>query len=136
MSKVCFIVGLAGSGKTHTATQMAWFRHFDENFANSLTDHQELIQLLLEGKDCAVSELQMMFAPYRAQIENWLREKVPGIEIQYVCFENNLEAANQNCEFRTNKGDPEGHKNLNRRCSPSYTIPDGAKVLSIYRIPC
>lgn len=67
-------------------------------------------------------------------IVNLIEQECPGTQIEWVCFDNDLEAANWNVAHRTNKGDMEGHIDINRRVSPMYTLPEKCVRRSIVRI--
>lgn len=131
---VCFIVGLAGSGKTHKAEEMMWDRHFDENFYDDIQQQEDLIDCLRQGKKCTVCELQLLTQGYRDYIVDWINKQVPSVAFQWICFENDLTTANWNCLHRTNKSDAEGHIHLNQMNYKSYTYEQEASIIPIHRI--
>lgn len=135
MAKVTFILGLAGSGKTHLANQITattGAKYFDGVVHNKSLP--AIMQCLRAGKDCIVEEIAYCHAPNRDRIETELRSQVPDVEIEWICFENDLESANWNVTHRTNKRDVAGHLAINRDCHRLYTCPDDAKMIAITRI--
>lgn len=135
MAKVTFILGLAGSGKTHLVKQITattGAKAFDGVVHNKLLP--TIIQRLRDGKDCIVEEIAYCYAPNRDRMETELRSQVPDVKIEWICFENDLENANWNVTHRTNKRDVAGHLAINRDWHRVYTCPDGAKMIAITRI--
>ena len=135
MAKITFILGLCGSGKTHLSEQLKK-ETGAEVFENLLTGGRSLpglIQCLKDGKDCIVDEVRFCLPVYRHEIIQSLSE-IAGIRIDWICYENDLESANWNVIHRTNKGDTEGHLDINLRLHPHYDYPAGAKIIPIQRI--
>jgi len=133
---VCFILGLAASGKSHLGDEMkkvGWSHHFDENFEPG--QKAELIRRLQEGQSCSVSESTYSTRPNRKVMLAWLLAAVPEVKVMWICFENDLATANWNCHRRTDKGDPVGHQEINNGLHNCYTYPEEAEVRSIYRLP-
>jgi hypothetical protein len=71
---------------------------------------------------------------YRKALERPLREDVPGGEIEWVCFANDLDAANWNVTNRKNKSDAETHRGINGRLHPLYVCTVDTPILPIHRI--
>jgi hypothetical protein len=135
MPKVTFIVGLSGSGKTHLSEQLKR-ETGAEIFTNLLSDDSgpsALIECLHHGKDGIVDEVRFCLPAYREQIIQSLAQ-ISDLEIRWICYENDLETANWNVIHRTNKGDPEGHLDINLRLHPHYTYPANAEIIPIQRI--
>jgi hypothetical protein len=135
MAKVTFILGLSGSGKTYLSRRLQT-ETGAELFENVLSDDTSvpaLIECLKAGKDCIVDEVRFCLPTYRDGIIQPLSQ-IPGLETHWICFENDLESANWNVMHRTNKGDPEGHLDLNLRLHPHYEYPAGAEIIPIQRI--
>jgi hypothetical protein len=134
MPTVTFILGLCGSGKTWlaqtllTETEAEWF---DEPIGEN--KEPAIVQCLRDGRDCIVEELFYCLEQYRSPMLDRL-QGIPGLEIKFVCFENDLDSANWNVSRRTNKGEIQKHLDLNRRVSPLYTFPANCKRLAIHRI--
>lgn len=135
MAKITFILGLSGSGKTYLSERLK-----DETgaavFTNLLADDSglnALIKSLRDGQDCIVDEVRFCLPDYREQILKSLSQ-ITGLVMRWICYENNLETANWNVIHRTNKGDPEGHLDLNLRLHPHYTYPASAEIVPILRI--
>mgnify|MGYP003575380445 FL=1 len=135
MAKITFIVGLSGSGKTEMSERLKK-ETGGEVFTNLLADDSGLgvlIELLRDGKDCIIDEVRFCLPAYREQILRSLSH-IAGLDIRWICYENDLETANWNVIHRTNKGDPTGHLDLNLRLHPHYTYPPNAEIVPIQRI--
>ncbi len=135
MAKITFILGLSGSGKTYLSERLKR-ETGAEVFTNLLVDDSgltALIESLRNGKDCIVDEVRFCLPAYREQILQSLSQ-ITDLEMRWICYENDLETANWNVIHRTNKGDPEGHLDLNLRLHPHYTYPANAEIVQIQRI--
>jgi hypothetical protein len=135
MAKVTFILGLCGSGKTYLAEQLGK-QTGAEVFDNLLADGSKLpalIQCLKDGKDCIIDEVRLCLPTYRDGIIQHLSQ-ITGLETRWICYENDLESANWNVMQRKNKGDPEGHLEINLRLHPHYDYPPDAEIIPIQRI--
>ena len=135
MAKITFILGLCGSGKTYLSERLKK-ETGAEVFTNLLADESGLIALiesLRNGKDCIVDEVRFCLPTYREQILQSLSQ-ITSLDMRWICYENDLETANWNVIHRTNKGDPEGHLDINLRLHPHYTYPANAEIVPIQRI--
>jgi hypothetical protein len=135
MAKITFILGLSGSGKTYLSERLKK-ETGAEIFTNLLADDSgltALVESLQDGKDCIVDEVRFCLPAYRAQILQSLSQ-ITGLDMRWICYENDLETANWNVIHRTNKGDPEGHLDINLRLHPHYTYPADAEIIPIQRI--
>jgi hypothetical protein len=135
MAKLTFILGLSGSGKTYLSERLKK-ETGAEIFTNLLADESgltSLIAFLRDGKDCIVDEVRFCLPAYREQILQSLSQ-ITSLDMRWICYENDLETANWNVIHRTNKGDPEGHLDLNLRLHPHYTYPANAEIVPIQRI--
>jgi hypothetical protein len=135
MATVTFILGLCGSGKSHHANNnFAGITVFDEGFFIDPAQQARLFSALRDGKDCAVVEIHYCIKENRQTIEAEINQAVPGTLIDYVCFENDLATANENCRKRRNKGNPKEHIEINERLTLEYTCPPGAIIRKIFSI--
>lgn len=138
MAKVTFLLGLAGSGKSFHAKKLK--RETDaEIFEGVAGSHNPgmlltMVQHLRDGKNCIVEEIAYCHPHAREEILKHLHSQVPNVEIEWICFENNLESANWNVRHRKNKDNPEGHYKINQHYHCLYQYPDGATVIQITRI--
>ena len=135
MAKLTFILGLSGSGKTYLSERLKR-ETGAEVFTNLLADESgltALIAFLRAGKDCIVDEVRFCLPAYREQILQSLSQ-ITSLDMRWICYENDLETANWNVIHRTNKGDPEGHLDLNLRLHAHYTYPANAEIVPIQRI--
>jgi len=135
MTTVTFLLGLCGSGKTHLAKELR--EATGAEIFEGVEHHKSLpaiVQHLRNGKDCIVEEIAYCDSHTREEIITRLRSLVPEVQIECICFENDLESANWNVVHRTNKGGVEGHLAINRSWHGVYKCPDGAKIRPITRI--
>jgi len=135
MAKITFILGLSGSGKTYLSERLKK-ETGAEVFTNLLADDSgltALIESLRDGKDCIVDEVRFCLPAYREQILQSLSQ-ITSLDMRWICYENDLETANWNVIHRTNKGDPEGHLDINLRLHAHYTYPANAEIVPIQRI--
>ena len=135
MAKITFILGLSGSGKTYLLERLKK-ETGAQAFTNLLADASglnALIESLRDGKDCIVDEVRFCLPAYREQILQSLAQ-ITDLDMRWICYENDLETANWNVIHRTNKGDPEGHLDINLRLHPHYTYPANAEIVPIQRI--
>jgi hypothetical protein len=135
MAKLTFILGLSGSGKTYLAEQLKK-QTGAEVFENLLSDASNLgvlLECLRNGKDCIVDEVRFCLPTYRHEILQSL-SKITDLKIDWICYENDLESANWNVIHRENKGDPEGHLEINLRLHAQYEYPPDAEIIPIRRI--
>jgi len=135
MAKITFILGLCGSGKTYLSERLKK-ETGAEIFTNLLADESgltALVESLQDGKDCIVDEVRFCLPAYREQILQSLAQ-ITDLDMRWICYENDLETANWNVIHRTNKGDPEGHLDINLRLHPHYTYPANAEIVPIQRI--
>jgi hypothetical protein len=135
MAKITFILGLSGSGKTYLSERLKK-ETGAQVFTNLLADASglnALIESLRDGKDCIVDEVRFCLPAYRKQILQSLSQ-ITSLDMRWICYENDLETANWNVIHRTNKGDPEGHLDINLRLHPHYTYPANAEIVPIQRI--
>ncbi len=138
------IQGLAGSGKSHLIQFLKYDFLIEENFAVSDESEERNINDLAAnlrcGRRCIVSERK-----YRSNIERgkFIAKVLQAVSpshpptIKIICFENDLKAANYNCENRGNKpGDIGGRAHIiqNECDSKTYEIPSDAVVIKIHRM--
>ena|ERR1700733_3777295 len=134
MATATFILGLCGSGKSWLAERLhdsTGAEVFDEPIGRET--QPAIVQCLGDGRDCIIEELFYCVPGYRDAMVALL-EAVPNVVIKFICYENDLDAANANVRRRTNKGRVEQHLRLNTHVSPLYTLPDGCERRPIFRI--
>lgn len=139
------VQGLAGSGKSHLIEMLAGEFKVEEGFAVDPSEERknikELADALSTGQQCVVSERKYRTAAAREIFFNEVKRLVGQASseprIVTFSFENDLDAANNNCTLRSNKpDDPDGiaHIRQNDEDSRDYEIPDDAIRLMIHRI--
>lgn len=137
VAKVTFLLGLAGSGKSYRAKRLVE-SDGAKIFEGVAAPHSQallrcLFSSLRRGTYCVVEEIAFCIAENRQAITSSLLAEVPGIEIEWICFENDLESANWNVRHRTNKGSADGHMAINHQYHTRYTYPPGASIEPIVR---
>lgn len=132
------VLGLAGSGKSELVRRMICDYCVEENFAagsNESHSIKDLASHLSRGERCVVAERKYMRKKERdAFIAEVKRLTDPEPNVSYICFENDLCAANRNCETRPLKhGDVGGvaHKRQNEDDAEHFAFPSGAIVMKI-----
>lgn len=138
---IVFLLGFAGSGKSHVARQLErdeGTRAF-EGIAASDKKHLwfEMLAHLQAGGNCTVEEWAFRTTERRLVVMEELTRLIPGITIRWICFEKDIETANWNVRMRRDEGkeNVSGHLQINAEMEFTYTIPDGAEVRKIYRLP-
>src|SRR5437016_6119523 len=97
MPSLTFVIGLCGSGKTWHAERLQ-AETGAKLFEGVVEKKQfpEVIECLLAGDNCIVEEISFCDANNRQVLVGNIARLVPGVEIKWVCLENDLEAANWN----------------------------------------
>ncbi len=138
MAKITFFLGLAGSGKSHLAemlekeTGAAMF----EGPAGNKEVKLRMLQHLAGGGSCIVEEIAYCLPSQREAIVLEICSKIPEIEIEWICLENDLESANWNVKHRNIEGKENvlGHLRINQCYHGLYIYPGGVKAIPIYRV--
>lgn len=143
MAKVTLFAGLCGSGKTYESKQLE--QQYSERgekvemFREVLGPNPketDIIQKLKDGVDCIVEEAFYCVRFFRDRILQRLEQEVPKADIQWECFENNLEDANWNVQNRPyDDAEAEDLVKLNtEKLHPNYDTGD-ITTKPIFRIP-
>jgi hypothetical protein len=132
MSKVTFVIGLSGSGKTHMVDGMTGVRKIQESF---FARRDEFFAAIKAGEDCVISERAFLRKENQEEIVREILATAPDTEIEWFCFENNLEKANRNCQReRKDKqpGSEAAHMRMNEADSRFYNYPADATILPVW----
>lgn len=137
-----FIVGLAGSGKSSLLSQLVYDVVFEENFWVSDDDHArnhgDLLKFLGKNYHCVIVERRFMEEHRRAGYEQRLMNEVSNLQVNWIFFENDPDAADYNCRSRPPKeGDYLGddHVSQNHRDTSIYVIPENGVTIRIRKWP-
>ncbi len=134
MTRVKFVVGLCGSGKSHLIRQCGEaFKLFDEGVAPGWPAHGAFLEAVRLGHDCIAVEIAFRLAVYRTLIEAEVRLVRPDAQIEWVFFANDPLTANSNCARDTNKSrDVAGNIACNNAWTLDYDIPRGVAPIPIH----
>jgi adenosyl cobinamide kinase/adenosyl cobinamide phosphate guanylyltransferase len=136
VAKITFLLGLAGSGKSFLAEKLRKETGAEifEGTEGDEIKKQRMLKHLTNGESCIVEEIAYCLPSMREAIVSNLCSVVSDIEIEWICFENDMESANWNVMNRKNKNDIQGHFDINKFWHPRYIYPSGAEVRPIHRI--
>ena len=97
MTKVTFVIGLCGSGKSWLVDQLKYDHPEAVTFESLIGNNQMglLRHCLEQGRDCIVEEISFCHSGRRKWIVDFLSQ-VPELQIEWKAFENDLESANWN----------------------------------------
>lgn len=131
MPKAIFLVGLSGAGKSRRAKQMVKDSYvWVEGIHGSPTAFLKLMDTLRAGTNCVVEEFQTLTANYRSYIETWLKQGIPGIEVEFWFFEKDIVKATRNVlERPDDKKCIADHLLINGRNYDLYDIPVGPNTV-------
>lgn len=144
MAKVTVVVGLPGSGKSHLIRELASTHPgicVEDFHANAIGNsphvtasrhYCDLVRCLKEGKDCAVADIAFTDRPRRDELQFVIRSLVPGVEFEWVWFENDVEQCIANIQRRDRDG-KDREADMARHFGRLYAIPDGAVTRPIWR---
>ena len=136
------IVGLPGCGKTTLLLEMEseGFRIFDDFHANAFGDSSDvemsqqyfpLMDALLAGRDCAVSDIAFCIPERRSALLKAIRLRFPTEPIDWIYFENSPEKCRSNIQRRNRERMDRDMKAL-AVFAERYVVPAGATVIPIY----
>jgi hypothetical protein len=107
MSRVIFVLGLCGSGKSTRARELAagGFADFDEkatgrslrpDWPNSA--YLDLVDAVATGRDCVATDIWFFEPEAQQRVTRDLAQAHPDVVIEWECFDPaDLELANHNC---------------------------------------
>jgi hypothetical protein len=133
MATVTVVLGLCGSGKTTFVKNLVGVTVFDEGVAPGWPKHVDFQNALAAGEDCAVVEIAYCSMTARDEFVRHVLSIRPDTKFNWVCFENDLEAANASCRADVSRTSEliRGNVSLNQRISAAYSYPSGAIVLRV-----
>jgi len=143
MSEVLLVAGLPGCGKTTLRGELErqgysvlddYKACADDNSPRfwKSRHYDRLLQLLRQGTDCAVADIDFCHADARAEAERTLREQVPSVRVEWRFFANDPDACEANSRHR-NREHLDRDLLKMRDYSAVYSIPPGAVTLAVVR---
>jgi hypothetical protein len=148
LATVIIVTGLRGSGKSILITKLrmekaaVYIDRFLTDPSSGFTlDHPQfkfekyktmLHPALLAGHHCVIEEVSFCSPPIREAFIRMVRADAPDTVIVWKCFENDLEKANRNVDYR-NASDKMQQMNINYGLHHRYVIPSDAEVLPIWQ---
>lgn len=145
MATLTIIVGLCGSGKTTILNQIAAAfpsaRTMNEGFVSPSNERDQrervaILEALRNGTPAIVGSFECMNADNRAHAMQQIRAEAPGTDFLWICIENDLELANENCrrDPKRDEAAATGHIRQNEAWSANYSTPDGAIILKMFAV--
>lgn len=146
MSKLIFIVGLPGSGKTEHVKKINKdnkFIEFDDFKGNAILDKSDftfssnycdLINYLKVGRNCIITDIDFCKKSSRDEAEIVINGWEIGVEIEWIFFENNPEQCSNNVKervVRTGKNEDDTLLKI-KKYTNEYDIPVGVGILDVW----
>ena len=136
------VVGLPGCGKSTLLQRFEseGLRIFDDFHANAFGDSSDvemsqlyfpLMDTLLAGRDCAVSDIAFCIPERRSALLKAIRLRFPNEPIEWIYFENSPEKCRRNITRRNRDGMDRDLKAL-ELFAEKYAVPAGVTVIPIY----
>jgi hypothetical protein len=143
MAKLIVVIGLPGSGKSHyvralrasyqgvcAEDYMAYSHNDSPRFAQS-RHHADLVRDLRNGKDCVIADIEYCDTSRRVEVEQDIMRNVPGVLIEWHCFENNPSQCELNVD-RRGRGNAGEEKQKIWHLSGKYQLPPNAKLIPVW----
>ena len=141
--EVVLLAGLPGCGKTTYLCQMCRDDRlvFDDFKALAFEDCSKfcssrkfsaLIAAIQDGLRCAVADIDFCDTDARNVAESILRAEIPGLAVRWEFFANDRSACEANIRTR-NRSCLQRELDCLAKYSPSYNIPEGVVVLSVWQ---
>jgi predicted kinase len=141
MSKVVFVVGLPGSGKStyinsHIIEDSIFIDDYKANANNhssSFSDsihYKELVDNLNAEIECFVIDIDFCDSLARAEAAQVLNSEIPGINIEWIFFENNPNRCRANV-IKRNRVSLANDIAAITKYSSLYVIPSGVNQLPV-----
>jgi hypothetical protein len=138
VATVTVILGLCGSGKSHYLKNMSNVEPFEEGaWPDNRKEWKRFLDTLAMGKDCGVIEIAYITEDGRDELVRLVGGRYPDTNFEWICFKNDLATANWNClnDPERPRDRAEGNVAQNNCWTHQYTIPKGAVVHDIFKIP-
>ncbi len=130
--RIVLIAGLPASGKTHLGNKIA----LEQNLT-LIDDPIDLIEVELivsnSEKGIVLCDHNFCIPRLRKLATNYLLEKFPNAELEWIFFENDVNQCLSNLYYRQDNGDDRKVEGLIRGLSPYYSIPCDEKCIPVWR---
>lgn len=146
MATLNVVVGFCGAGKSTLIREFGreGMATMDEGFVAPMNESDAagrvaILKALNDGRDCAVGSMECSYEPNRQALQRDIAAAAPYATILWHFFAKDRQTADNNCRRdRSRPRDVEGNIAQNARWDTAerpYTIPPGAIVRPIYRLP-
>ncbi|MBI1877489.1 MAG: AAA family ATPase [Chloroflexi bacterium] len=142
MAKLVIVVGLPGSGKTfnlprfkkeHNAEYLRdSFKKnafHDSGWITNSRHYVDLISQLRNGNNCIIADIDFCREEAREEAMAAIQYHVPGVEVQWICFENNPDQCRKN--VISSKRAVEGRLPRIEEFTKLYTYPPEALLIPV-----
>ena len=130
--RIVLIAGLPASGKTHLGNKIA----LEQNLI-LIDDPIDLIEVELivsnSEKGIVFCDHNFCIPRLRTVATNYLLEKFPDAELEWIFFENDVNQCLSNLYYRQDNGDDRKVEGLIRGLSSYYSIPCDEKCIPVWR---
>jgi hypothetical protein len=146
MARVTFLVGLPGSGKTTFVQEFAkrGGTCFDDyksraNHNSSRFDDSryfaELVTSLAASRDCVISDIDFCRAEARNEAVTLLHRHVPGVEVEWRCYENAPDQCRLNVLQRS-RNSLQSDLQAIEKYAKVYAYPNGCTPIPVSHTSC
>ncbi len=144
VSRIIFLGGLPGSGKTKHMDQLAQggWELYDDFQANAYENsprfpkarrYAELIQSLQSGHKCVVADIRFVCSDYRAEAQRVLQMDVGELSIEWRVFANDPGRCSQNIQCAAGSRQAAPRLAALEEFSQKYSLPQGVVPIPVWQ---